>query len=178
MGIDKKQGKDILSKLKCVVCCSDETYSEPYEYKQAEKTALSRYIRSSNDDHIILKVYTCEKCRSQFQRWRIYNFSSNGIYVLGLTCVILGILFLIFHQIMGDRGFPLIIIGFSLVVYALLLRFIIGKIGLNPSNYFFYDFSSDIFYIKPEGELEWISYRTWLRSILGEETEIFFDNLF
>ena len=169
MGIDQKKSQDILHKLRCAVCCSGEIYSEPYEYKQVEKIILFRSLRSRDNFSKTIKVHTCEKCRNQFRRWKIYNLSSNVIFLLGLTCVVLGIFFLIFHQVMGDRGIPLIIIGFLLVAYTLTLRYIIGKISSNPSNYFFYDFSNNMFYIKPEGEIEWMLYSQWLTNILGEK---------
>ena len=89
MGIDQKKNQDILHKLRCVVCCSGEVYSEPYEYKQVEKIILFRSLRSRDNFSKTIKVHTCEKCRNQFRRWKIYNLSSNVIFLLGLNCVVL-----------------------------------------------------------------------------------------
>ena len=168
MDIDEKKNQEILSKVQCVVCYSGDTYPELYIYKQTEKSNFIRKLKKRDNLTFRLEVPTCQDCRKKFHKWRWYNIWSNGVYVLGLATVILGIFFLIFHQVLGDRGIPLLGIGFLLIIFSLVLRFIIGKIRSNPNQYFFYDFSGNNFYIKPIGENDWILYSVLVKSFLKE----------
>ncbi len=171
--MDKKQKErpGILSNLRCVVCCSGEIHSEIYIFKRVEKSVFYRMFNKSGNLRITLEIPTCTTCRKQFHKWRSYNLWSNGIYLLGLVTVGLGIFFLIFHQFMEDTGVLLLGVGFLIVICGLILRYIIGKINSNPSNYFFYDFLSRNFYIKPKGESDWILYEIWLKNFLSENKE-------
>lgn len=171
MDIKEKEKPEILSNLRCVVCCSGETSSEIYIYKQVEKSVFFSMFNKSENLHITLEIPACRVCRKQFHKWGSYNLWSNSIYLLGLVTVILGIFFLIFHQLMGDRGVLLLGVGFLIVVNGLILRYVIGKINSNPNNYFFYDFLSRNFYIKPKGESDWILYETWVKKFLSENKE-------
>ena len=168
MGIDEKKNQEILSKVRCVVCYSGDNNPELYIYKQTEKSNFIRKLKKRDNLTFRLEVPTCQECRKKFHKWRRYNLWSNGFYVLGLVTVILGIFFLVFHQVLGDTGVPLLGVGFLLVVYSLFLRYLIGKINSNPSHYFFYDFSGNSFYIKPKGENDWILYSVWFKSFFDE----------
>ncbi len=158
--MDKKEKErpEILSKQKCVVCYSEEVSPDLYLYKQGEKSRIIRIGNRREKYKFKEEVPTCKVCGKQFYRWESYNLWSNVIYGLGLVTIILGICFLIFYELMGDRGVPLLGVGFLIVIPSLILRYIIGKMKFNPSNYFFYDFLNKIFYIKPKGELDWIFY--------------------
>ena len=168
MDIDEKKNQEILSKVQCVVCYSDDPCPELYIYKQTEKSYYVRKLKKRDNLTFSLEVPTCQECRKKFYKWRRYNLWSNGVYALGLATAILGIFFLIFHQVLGDRGIPLLGVGFLLVIYSLVLRYIIGKIRSNPNHYFFYDFSGNNFYIKPIGENDWILYSVLVKSFLKE----------
>ena len=116
-------------------------------------------VKRGNAFTIAIELQTCLTCKKKFQRWSLYNFGSNGIYVVGIICVIISIFFLIFHQMgVGDIGVPLLGIGFLIIISGLILRFIVGKVSSNPSNYFFYDFLSSRFYISQKGEKNWIPF--------------------
>ena len=171
--MDKKEKKrpEILGNLQCVVCCSGEIHSEIYIYKRVEKSVFYRMFNKSENLRITLEIPVCTACWKQFHKWRSYNLWSNGIYLLGLVTVVLGIFFLILHQFMGDRGVPLLGVGFLIVICGLILRYIIGKINSSPGNYFFYDFLSKTFYIKPKGEIDWILYEVWIKNFLSENKE-------
>ena len=168
MSSDEKKKHAILTKLKCVACGSTNVYSEPYKYKQIEKIKVLAKLRKNSTIIFTLDVPICQGCRKKFSKWRIYNNTSILIFILGLTNVIIGIFFLIFHQILGDRGVVLIGLGFIFIITGLIVRYIIGKIGSNPSNYFFYDFFNNDFYMKPNGESNWILYKIWLKTLLGK----------
>ena len=171
MDIKKKEKLEKSSNLQCVVCDSPEIYSEPYKYKQKEKSKLFASTKRGSAFSITLEVPICLMCRKQFHRWNLYNLSSNGIYILGLVSVIIGICFLIFHQFVGDKGVPLLGFGFLIVIAGLILRYVVGKISSNPSNYFFYDFLSNSFYIRPKRDENWILYKLWIKNVLGERIE-------
>ncbi len=168
MGINGKKKHLILNKLKCVACSSTNVYSEPYKYKQVEKIKALAKLRKNSTLKFTLDVPICQGCRKNFYKWTIYSNTSMLIFVLGLTIVLIGIFFLIFHQILGDKGVPLISFGFFFVITGLIVRYVIGKIDSNPSNYFFYDFFNNSFYVKPKGETDWILYNLWLKTVLGK----------
>ena len=168
MSSDEKKKHAILTKLKCVACGSIDVYSEPYKYKQTEKMKALAKLRKNSTIIFTLDVPICQDCRKKFFKWTIYNKASILIFILGLTSVIIGIFFLIFHQILGDRGVLLIGLGFIFIIIGLIIRYIIGKIDSNPSNYFFYDFFNNDFYVKLKGETDWILYKIWLRTVLGK----------
>jgi len=151
-----------LENKKCVVCSSEEVSSDFYVYKQAEKSIFNR-LKNRRDSYRFREVIpTCKVCVKEFHRWKLYNLLSNVVYGLGIVTIIIGICFLIFHQLVGDRGVPLLGVGFLIVIWDLIFRFIIGKINSNPNNYFFYDFLNGNFYIKPRGESDWIKYEVWV----------------
>ncbi len=154
---------EILDNKKCVLCSSEEVSSNLYLYKQAEKSNFKRRGNRRNRFRFKEEISTCKACEKQLYKWNAYNLLSNIIYGLGIVTIILGICFLIFHQLMGDRGVPLLGIGFFIVIGDLILRYIIGKMNSNPNNYFFYDFMSNNFYIKPKGELNWLLYEEWIK---------------
>jgi len=171
MDIKKKKKYEKSSKLQCVVCGSPEIYSEPYKYKQNEKSKLFASAKRGSAFNITLEVPTCLMCRKIFHRWNLYNLGSNGIYILGLVSVIIGICFLIFHQFMGNKGVPLLGFGFLIVIVGLILRYVVGKVGSNPSYYFFYDFLSNSFYIRSKRDENWILYELWIKNVLSERIE-------
>ena len=66
---------------------------------------------------------------------------------------------MIFQNFMGDIGVPILGLGFLIIITGLILRYVIGKVSSNPSNYYFYDFLSKSFYIRPKREEKWILYQ-------------------
>ncbi|MFX1304570.1 MAG: hypothetical protein ACFFBV_05680 [Promethearchaeota archaeon] len=168
MDINGKKKQLILNKLKCVACGSANVYLEPYKYKQVEKIKTLKKFRKNSPLKFKLDLPICQGCRKNFYRWKIYNNTSMLIFVFGLISVLTGIFFLISHRILGDIGVPLIVFGFFFVATGLIVRYVIGKIDSNPSNYFFYDFINNDFYVKQKGETDWILYKLWLKSVLGK----------
>ncbi|UCD02161.1 MAG: hypothetical protein JSV23_03865 [Promethearchaeota archaeon] len=168
MSINEKKKQEFIDKLKCVACNSKNVYPEPYKYKQVEKIKILARIRKNSTLVFTLDLPICIVCKKKFFKWRFYNYPSILIFVLGVLTIVIGILFLIFHQIFGERGVPLISFGFVFVIIGLVVRYIIGKIDSNPRNHFFYDFINTDFYVKPEGESNWILYKLWLKNFLGK----------
>ncbi len=168
MDINEKKEHEKLSKSKCVICDSVDICSSSYKYKQIEKLTLFASVKRGSAFNFSLEVPTCPTCKQKFHRWSLYNLGSNAIYVLGLLSAITGICFLILQQFMGDKGIPLLILGFLIVITGLILRYIVGKISSNPSNYFFFDFLSNNFYIRPNGEENWILYKPGIKNGLDE----------
>ena len=158
MNVSEKKKQELLGKKRCVVCYSEEVNPDLYLYKQVEKSRFIRRGSGSEKFWFKVELPTCKVCGKQFYRWKSYNLWSNFIYGLGVITIIIGICFLIFHELMGDMGIPLLGVGFLVVILVLIMRYLIGKMNSNPSNYFFYDFLNKNFYIKPKGELDWIFY--------------------
>ena len=159
MGPTNKKKQDNRVNIDCVVCNSVVKSPETYTYNQKEKTSIFATVKRGNAFTIALEVPICLTCRKKFQRWSLYNLGSNGIYVMGVVCVIISIFFLIFHQLVGEIGVPLLSIGFLIIISGLILHFIVGKVSSNPSNYFYYDFLSNNFYVKPIAEADWVLYK-------------------
>ena len=166
MKINKKTNRKTDNKLRCIVCGSNEVYSEPYKYKQVEIIKNLVSLRKKSNLIFTLEVPTCQECNTKLKKWTLYNRISMGIFILSLTSVITGIFFLIFHHIYGDIGVPIIGFGFLFIMSSLILRYIIGKIESNPSNYFFYDFIGKVFYMKPKEEKNWIPYSLWIKTVM------------
>lgn len=169
MKINKKTNHKTDNILRCIVCGSNEVYSEPYKYKQVEIIKNLVSLRKKSNLIFTLEVPTCQECNTKLKKWTLYNRISMGIFILSLTSVITGIFFLIFHQVYGDIGVPIIGFGFLFTITSLIFRYIIGKNGSNPSNYFFYDFTGKVFYVKPKEENDWIPYSLWVKTIMGKQ---------
>jgi len=167
----EKRKQEILNKLRCVACGSLNLYSEPYKFRQVEKIKSLARLRKKSTLIFALDLPICQVCRKKFYKWRVYNITSILIFAIGLISVIIGIFFLIFHQILGDMGVPLIGFGFSFVITGLIVRYVIGKIESNPSNHFFYDFINNDFYVKQKGETNWILYKLWLKAVLRKQVK-------
>ncbi len=167
MPIKEKKKQTLLTKLKCVVCTSRNNL-EQYQYKQSVKMKTLTKLGDSSNFKYTMELPICQICKKKFFKWRIYNISSILIFGLGLTSLITGILSLIFHQILGDSGVPIIGFGFFFTLTSLIFRYLIGKIESNPSNYFFYDFIGKVFYVRPKEETDWIPYSLWIKTIVRE----------
>jgi len=161
--IEKTRGK-ALNGLKCVVCGSSNVYSKLYKYTQNEKFKSIITIRGKRT--FKLKIPTCKECYDKFYKWKIYDQISLSIFVLSLLSVFIGIIFLFFYQFIGDKGVLLIGFGFIFIIFSLTWRYILGKIKSNPYRYFYFDFLSKIFYVKPIGKRTWIPYKSWINDVL------------
>ena len=168
MKINEKTNHNTDNKLRCIVCGSNELYSELYKYKQVEKSKSLVNLRKKSNLIFTLEVPTCQECNKKLKKWTLYNRISMGIFILSLTSVITGIFILIFHQIYGDIGVLIIGLSFLFTISSLIFRYIIGKIESNPSNYLFYDFIGKVFYVKPKEEQIWIPYNLWIKTVVGK----------
>ncbi len=162
----EKEKPEILVKLKCVACGSANVYSKPYKYKQVTEKKIFTKFRKKEALLFSLDVPICLVCKKKFHKWTIYNNSSILIFIFGISSVIIGMFFLIFHQIYGNLGVLIIGFGFLFTISSLIFRYIIGKIESNPSNYFFYDFIGKVFYVKPKEEKNWIPYSLWIKTVM------------
>ena len=117
MALNKKKKQDNRVTVDCVVCNSVVKSPEKYTYNQKEKTSMFATVKRGNAFTIAIELQTCLTCKKKFQRWSLYNFGSNGIYVVGIICVIISIFFLIFHQMgIGDIGVLLLGVGFLIII--------------------------------------------------------------
>ncbi len=148
--INKKSKKpEVLKKLKCLVCGSKDVYSKPYKYKQLPDKKLLTKFRNKRALKFLLDIPICLNCIKKFHKWKIYIILSLLIFIIGILDVIIGIFYLILHQIFEDLGIKIIDIGFLVIISSIISRYILRKIESNPNNYFFYDFVSRVFYVKP-----------------------------
>lgn len=159
MSIIKKKKQEKSHKSRCLICGSVQIHSELYKYKQIERTKLFGSAKRGSAISIKIEIPTCQNCKKKFHKWNLINLGSNLIYALGLVNVIIAIFFMFFYRFMGEIGLPLLGFGFLIIITGLILRYIIGKIRSNPSNYFFYDFLGKTFYIRPKKEEDWIQYK-------------------
>jgi len=166
MDTNEKIKQKIINGLKCVACGSSNVYSEPYKFTQIEKFKSLINLRGKKSVTFKLKIPTCKECYKKFLMWKIYDIISLCVFVLSMLSVTIGIFFLFFHQFIGEKGVLLIGFGFLFIILSLIIRYLIGKIDSNPNNYFFYDFSNQVFYVKQKGQSNWILYSSWIKNVL------------
>ncbi|MFX1365779.1 MAG: hypothetical protein ACFFCE_02980 [Promethearchaeota archaeon] len=164
----EKEVPEILKKFKCLVCGTVNAYSKPYKYKQLAERKLLKKIRNKEVLRFLFEVPICFNCKNKFYKWKIYLYISISSFTIGIFNVIFGIFCLVFHQIFEDLGIKIIIIGFLIIFSSLIFRYLIGRIETSPTNYFFYDFRSKIFYVKPSEENDWIPYSIWNKTRNGK----------
>ncbi|MFW9987671.1 MAG: hypothetical protein ACFFC3_03365 [Candidatus Odinarchaeota archaeon] len=167
--INKKSEKpEVLKKLICLACGSKDVYSKPYKYKQLPEKKLLTKFRNKRALKFLLDVPICFNCNKKFHKWKTYIIFSILIFIIGILGVIIGIFYLILHQIFGDLGVKIIGIGFLVIISSIISRYILGKIEFNPNNYFFYDFVGRVFYVKPSEKKDWIPYNIWIKNMKGK----------
>lgn len=168
MIIRKNEKPDFLKNLKCLVCGSKDVSSKPYKYKQLPEKKLLTKFRNKRALKFLLDIPICLNCIKKFHKWKIYIIISLLIFIIGILGVIIGIFYIILHQIFEDLGVKIISIGFLVIISSIISRFILKKIESNPNNYFFYDFVGRVFYVKPSEEKDWIPYNIWIKNMKGK----------
>ncbi|MFX1503027.1 MAG: hypothetical protein ACFFDH_18850 [Promethearchaeota archaeon] len=164
----EKEETEILKKIKCLVCGSINAYSKPYTYTQVAERKILKKIRNKEVLWFSFKVPICLNCKNKFYKWKIYLYISISSFTIGILNIIFGIFCLVFHQLFEDLGIKIIIPGFLIIFFSLIFRYLIGRIESSPNNYFFYDFRSKIFYVKPSEENDWIPYSIWNKTRNGK----------